>query len=141
MSRINSQKVIAGGLVAGIVMNLIDLATGFGILQSDTKEMMERLHLDASTASSVAGTIPWVVIDLVSGFVLVFAYAAMRPRFGPGVTTALISSFTLYFAVTLVLYGFMWMGVFTLLYFVKSSLCALVAVLTAGVAGAAVYKE
>lgn len=141
MTRINVGKVILGGLVAGIVMNIIDFATGYLILMNDMKATMERLHLNAASMDTMAGWIPWILVDMLSGLILVFAYAAMRPRFGPGVRTALVSSFTLYLAVTVVLYGFMSMGIFTPDVYVKSSLCALVSVLVSGVAGAALYTE
>jgi hypothetical protein len=141
MTAINTGKVFVGGLVAGLVMNVIDMATNFTILKADMEAMVTRLHLDPTLMTSPTGIATWVVIDFVFGILLVFTYAAVRPRFGPGPKTAVVAGVTLYLAVTAVLYGFATMGVFTLDLFVKSSACALVSTLAGSLAGAAVYKE
>lgn len=141
MSRMNMPRVILGGLVGGFVMNVIDMITGLTILAEDGRANLARLGLDSTMLETAAGIMPWVIVDFLMGILLVFAYAAMRPRFGAGVRTALISGFTLYVTVTVVLYGFLTMGMFTPGLFVKSSLCALVAVLAGSVSGAALYKE
>jgi hypothetical protein len=141
MSRINTGKVLVGGLVAGVVMNIIDMATNMFILMNDMKAELERLHLDVTIMDSAAGIVPWIVVDFLSGILLVFAYAAMRPRFGPGPKTAMIAGLTLYLGITIVLYGFTAMGLFTMSTFLKGSVCALVSTLAGALAGAAVYKE
>ena len=141
MTGINTGKVLVGGLVGGLVMNVIDIATGYLILMNDMKAMLERLHLDASSLDSPASMIPWVIIDFISGILLVFAYAAMRPRFGPGPKTAFIAGLTMYLMITVVLSGFLSVGIFTTGVFVKSAACSLVSVLAASLTGAAVYKE
>jgi hypothetical protein len=141
MSRINTGKVLVGGLVAGVVMNIIDMATGMLILMNDMKAELERLHLNPAAMESLSGAVPWIVIDFLSGIIVVFTYAAMRPRFGPGPKTAVIAGLTLYLAVTVVLYGFTSIGLFTMSMFLKSSACALVSVLVSALAGSAVYKE
>lgn len=141
MAGINTGKVLAGGLVAGIVMNVIDMTTGFLFLMNDMTATMDRLGLDSSSMNSFAGMAPWIVVDLLLGFIVVFAYAAMRPRFGVGPRTALIAGLTLYLTVTVVLYGFAAMGIFTMGLYVKSSAFSLISVLVASVAGAAVYRE
>ncbi len=141
MTGINTGKVIVGGLVAGLVANVIDMATNFTILMDDMKAMVDRLHLDPSLMTSPAGIATWIAVDFVFGMLLVFTYAAMRPRFGPGPKTALIAGLTLYIGVTAVLSGFAMMGIFTTGAFVKGSACALISTLVSSVAGAAVYKE
>ena len=104
--------------------------------------MVSRLHLDPAVLEpTVAGILPWVTVDFLMGIVLVFTYAAMRPRFGAGAKTAIIAGLTLYLAVTVVLSGFLAMGVFTHGMFVRSSACALVSVMAGSLAGCAVYKE
>ena len=141
MSRINTGKVLVGGLVAGVVMNIIDMATSLLILVNDIKAGLERLHLNPAVMDSFSGAVPWIAVDFLSGILLVFTYAAMRPRFGPGPKTAVIAGLTLYLAITLVLYGFASIGIFTMGLFLKSSVCALVSTLVGALAGSAVYKE
>ena len=62
---------------------------------------------------------PWIVIDFLFGILIVWTYAAMRPRFGPGPKTALIAGITLYLAVTTVLYGFTSMGMMSIRAFAR----------------------
>ena len=141
MTGINTGKVLVGGLVAGIVANIIDAASNFLILANDMKAMMARLNLDPAVMESTAGIAAWVLVDLLFGILVVFTYAAMRPRFGPGPKTAIVAGFTLFCAVTFVMYGLSSMGLMTSDLFLKSSACSLVSVLVSSVAGAAVYKE
>lgn len=141
MGRINMTRVILGGLVAGIVANVIDAVTGMVFMKQDMLDMLQRLNLDASAMDSMSGILPWVVVDLAYGFLLVLAYAGLRPRFGPGPLTALYAGFLLYAAVTITLYGFMSMGLFTADMFVKSAGFAVISTALASLAGGAVYTE
>jgi hypothetical protein len=141
MAGINIQKVVVGGIVAGVVANVVDMATNYFVMMDDMKAMADRLHLDASLLTSPAGMIPWIVVDFVVGILGVFTYAAMRPRFGPGPKTAVIAALTIYVGITAVLYGFTSMGVFPMNTYVKGSVCALISAVLSTVAGAAVYKE
>jgi len=141
MASINAGRVVAGGLVAGVVANLIDFVTNTYILAADFAAWAPTRNIDPATLTSaqVAGT--WVVVDFIYGLLLVWTYAAMRPRFGPGVGTAIFAGLAIFLAPTIVLYGFTQMGVMTTAMFVKGSIGAIVSTLAASVAGAAVYKE
>ena len=141
MGRINMTRVILGGLVAGIVANIIDAVTGMVFMKQDMLDMLQRLNLDPPAMDSMSGILPWVLVDLAYGFLIVLAYAGLRPRFGPGPLTALYAGFLLYAAVTITLYGFMSMGIFTSDMFVKSAGFAVVSTALASLAGGAVYTE
>ncbi len=80
-------------------------------------------------------------MDFVLGLVIVWTYAAMRPRLGPGPRTAILAGLVPFVSVTAVLCGFASMGVFTQAMLVKSSVFALISVVAGSVAGAWVYKE
>jgi hypothetical protein len=138
---INTGKVVAGGLVAGVVANAIDFVTNTYVLAADMQAWAASHNIDPAslTSGAVAGT--WVAVDFVYGLLLVFTYAAMRPRFGPGVRTAVIAGCAVFLAPTIVLLGFTQMGWFTMAMFVKGTIGAIVATLAASVAGAAIYKE
>jgi hypothetical protein len=138
---INAGRVILGGLVAGIVGNAVDFVSNAYLLAADMSANAQRLNLDPAVVNSTGVLVSWIVVDFLYGFLLVFTYAAMRPRFGPGPKTAFVSGVTLYLAVTVILYGFMRTGFFTEPLFLKASLFALVATILASLAGAAVYKE
>jgi len=141
MASINVGRVVAGGLVAGVVANAIDFVTNTYILASDMAAWAPTRNLDPAAMNSGPVAATWIVVDFIMGLLLVFTYAAMRPRLGAGPKTAMFAGLALWFAVTLVLFGFTQMGVFSMALFVKGSIAALINTLAASVAGAAVYKE
>jgi hypothetical protein len=141
MASINVGRVVTGGLVAGVVANAIDFVTNTYVLASDWAAFAPTRNLDpaALTSGSVAAT--FIVVDFIMGLLLVWTYAAIRPRFGAGPKTAILAGLALYLAVTVVLFGFAQLGLMSMALFVKGSVCAIISTLAASVAGAAVYKE
>ena len=141
MAGINTGRVILGGLVAGAVANVVDMTTGYLFMMKDMEANAQRLNLDPHAMETMAGALPWIAVDFVYGLLIVWTYAAIRPRFGPGPKTALYAGFVLYLAVTVVLFGFHTMGFFTPEVFIKSAMWAIVSTVLASLAGAALYKE
>jgi hypothetical protein len=141
MASINLGRVVAGGLVAGVVANAIDFVTNTYVLASDIAAWAPTRNLDPAAMNSGPVAATWMVVDLIFGLLLVSTYAAMRPRFGAGPKTAILAGLALWVAVTIVLFGFTQMGVFSMALFVKGSIAALINTLIASVVGAAVYKE
>ena len=139
MSGINLARVLIGGIVAGVVANAGDYLIQRVILVEDGTQLVQRLNLNPVQVEASATT--WIVMNFLYGILLVFAYAAMRPRFGPGPRTAVISALTLYLAITVVLLGFMSMGMFVQDAFMRSAGLQLVVTLAASLSGAAIYKE
>ena len=139
MGRINTGRVVLGGLVAGVVANALDFVINEYLMKEEGADMAQRLNLSEATLQS--SVMAWIVVDFIWGLLLVFAYAAFRPRFGPGPKTAIVSGVTLWFAVCIMFGGLMSMGIFTLPGFIKYSALTLVSSLSASLAGAAIYKE
>jgi len=139
MSRINTGRVVLGGLVAGVVANALDFVINEYLMREEGADMAQRLNLSEATLQSSVMT--WVAVDFIWGLLLVFAYAAFRPRFGPGPKTALCSGSTLWFAVCIMFGGLTAMGIFTLPGFIKYSAFTLISALAASLAGAALYQE
>ena len=139
MGRINAGRVLLGGLVAGLVANALDYVINEFLMKEEGADMAQRLNLSQDALASSMTV--WIVVDFLWGLLLVFAYAAMRPRFGPGPKTAMLSGFTLWFAVCIMFAGLTSMGIFTPPGFIKYSALTLVSALAASLAGAAVYKE
>jgi hypothetical protein len=138
---INVGKVVTGGLVAGVVANAVDFVTNNYVLAADWQAWASQHNIDAAslTSPSIAGT--WIVVDFVFGLLLVWTYAAMRPRFGAGIQTAFAAGLVIYLAPTAVLFGFTMMGMMTWAMFVKGSCAAIVSTFGAAIVGAALYKE
>ena len=139
MSGINLSRVVVGGLVAGVVANALDFAINTYLMADEMADMAQRLNLNMAAVE--ASTTTWIIVDFVWGLLLVFAYAAMRPRFGPGPKTAAISGLTLWFGVTAVFAGLMAMGLYTQQAYIKSSALALVSTLIPSLVGGYLYKE
>ncbi|OFW40918.1 MAG: hypothetical protein A3J29_22725 [Acidobacteria bacterium RIFCSPLOWO2_12_FULL_67_14b] len=137
----NTGKVVVGGLVAGVVFNVGDFVINTMLLAAENAEFMKRLGLDPAAMESFAGMAPWIVIDFLFGLLVVWTYAAIRPRFGPGVSTAVIAGIIPFLGATLVLAGFTSMGVFPVAMFVKGTAASLANTLVGTIAGAWAYTE
>ena len=85
MGKINMQKVLIGGLIAGVVLNVIDYLMFGMALQAQMNAAMQALGKPPIGGAQI---IWFVVLDFVAGLTLVWLYAAMRPRFGAGPGTA-----------------------------------------------------
>jgi hypothetical protein len=141
MSAINTGKVVAGGLLAGLVFNILDFATNAIFLADDFAANAQRLGLDPAVGESPAGIATWVVIDFILGLLVVFTYAGIRPRFGPGPKTATYAGLVVYLGITAVVFGFSQIGMFSTSLFVKAAAVSLVTVIIGSIAGAWAYSE
>src|SRR5262245_59197391 len=106
MKPINVPSVIVGGFVAGLVFNIGDFIINVVLLAADNAEMAVRLGLDPTIMEKPAGILPFVAIDFLFGWLAVFTYAAIRPRFGPGPKTALIAGLIPFLATVFLMIGF-----------------------------------
>src|SRR5207245_9650677 len=88
MGRINWSRVILGGLLAGLVLNVVDYIYYGVVMKQDMAAAMQALG-----KQPIPDSIIWVFVvwDFVMGIGLVWLYAAIRPRFGAGVKTAVIA--------------------------------------------------
>lgn len=138
---LNTGKVVAGGLLAGLVFNVGDFLINAVLLAAENRDFLTRLGLDPAAMETFTGMLPWIVIDFLFGLLVVWTYAAIRPRFGPGVRTAVLAGLIPFVAVSLVLAGFTSMGVFATSMFVKGTVASFVNVTVGSIAGAWVYTE
>ena len=139
MAGINVGRVILGGLVAGLVMNVVDGVTNGAILGARWEAETKRLGIDMSQQSqALAG---WVTFDFLCGIVLVWLYASIRPRYGPGAKTAVIAGLALWFITHLAFAAWVFTGLYSLGVVAASTIGGLVAGVAGGLAGCALYKE
>ncbi len=141
MAAIHTGRVIVGGLIAGVVFSVLDMVTNTVILADEMSANLTRLNLNPADMQRASVAVAWVLADFLLGFLIVWTYAAIRPRFGPGPRTAMLAGFVIFAGVTFVLFGFTAMGVFTSSLFVKSAIAALVTTLVGSVAGGWAYRE
>ena len=86
MGKINLKGVIIGGLVAGVVLNIVDFLL-FGVVLRD--EMAAIMQAMGKPPVSSSMMIWFTFLDFLVGIFLVWVYAAIRPRFGAGPGTAI----------------------------------------------------
>ena len=141
MAGINTGKVITGGLVAGVVLNVLDFLNNYLIVGQDFRDNATRLGLDPAVAESPTGIATWVVIDFIIGILLVWTYAAIRPRFGPGPKTAIFAGLVPWLGISLVLLGLSQGGIMPTALWLKMAVITLVITCVAAVAGARMYQE
>ncbi len=139
MSGINVRRVILGGFVAGLVANAFDFVITSYLMATEFAAMLARLNVSESAVQS------WIWVfaaaDFVWGFLLVFTYASIRPRFGPGPKTAIVAGVLLWLAFAIAVLILMAIGLHTLQSYLKSSALYLISALVSSMVGAALYKE
>lgn len=105
MGKINMMKVLVGGLIAGLVLNVIDTVLFGFVLKDQMAAAMASINRPAMTNAQI----PWFVfLDFVAGIFLVWLYAAIRPRFGAGPATAAKAGLAAWFLGNLLVTMFMW---------------------------------
>lgn len=139
MGKINLGRVILGGLLAGIVVNIGEFILNEPILGEQWAAAMASLNRPPIGGSAIAW---FIVMGFVLGIVLVWLYAAIRPRFGAGPKTAIIAGLAVWFFAWL--WGFSSTAVMGLLpdrLVAITIVWGLVEVCIASLAGAWLYKE
>ena len=139
MGKINLQKVIVGGFIAGLVLNVFDFLV-YGVwLKNDMNAAMVALNRPAMSTNMILW---FVFLDFLFGIWLVWLYAAIRPRFGAGPRTAVIAGVAMW-----VLFSLLHtlseapMGLFPQRLMVITTVTSLIAWPIAAAAGAKFYSE
>ena len=136
---INTARVLIGGLVAGLVINVGEFILNEPILGEQWVAAMESLNRPAMEGSAIG---IFVVLGFLLGIASVYLYAAVRPRFGAGPKTAVCAGLLVwFFAYLYPTIGFAAMGMFPTGLLVTSVVWGLVEIPLATVAGAALYRE
>lgn len=143
MGKINWTRVLLGGVLAGLIINLFEFLANSVFLAPDWEAMMKALGRTNFPSSSAA--VIFLIWGFLSGIAAIWLYAAIRPRFGPGVKTAVLTGFA-FWLLTIVLRTIDDAGVgYPFLYpprlLTILMVVCLVQFVAASVAGAWVYKE
>jgi hypothetical protein len=139
VASINTRGLVVGGLVAGLIINLSEFILNGPVLGADMMAALTARNLPPIGGSAIA---VFVALGFVLGVLLVWLYAAIRPRFGPGPKTAAIAGvlvwFLAYFWSTV---GFGMMGVFPSRLLVIGLVWGLVELILAALVGGRLYSE
>ncbi len=134
MGKINVGRVILGGIVAGIVGDLLDFPVDGVWLAKSWNDGMQALGHSPLTTNQAL----WFnVLGLVIGLVAIWIYAGIRPRFGAGVKTAIYAGVAVWILGFLVPnVSFMWLeGLFSKHLTLYTTLGALVECVVGTIAG------
>ncbi len=139
MHGINTARVVIGGVVAGLVLNVGESILNMVVLGADMKAAMARLNLPPVEDRGIG---VFVALGFALGILTIWLYAAIRPRFGPGVKTALCAGAAVwFFAYCYGSVGMAVMGMFPGRMMAIGVIWGLGEMLVAAVAGAYLYKE
>ncbi|HEY8091724.1 MAG TPA: hypothetical protein VIF09_27860 [Polyangiaceae bacterium] len=134
----NVRRILLGGLAAGLAMNLLDFVTNAILFKKAWADAYAALHLAPSDAA-VGGF--WTAFDLLAGILIAFLYAAMRPRFGAGVRTAVIAGGVEWLLVHMTLGSHFVDGVFPAGALLGTGALELVSAVLGGVVAGKLYVE
>jgi hypothetical protein len=139
VGHINMTRVVLGGLLAGLVINISEFILNAIVLEADMNAALARMNLPPVGMNAVA---VFLVMGFVLGIVSVWLYAAIRPRFEPGAASAAGAGLIVWFlAYCYGSIGFAAMGMFPARMIAIAVIWGLFELVIATVAGAWVYHE
>lgn len=140
--KMNMSKVLIGGAIAGIVLNVIDYITQTWLL--GPRFMAELDAFKPGMGASMTqgnGVITYVLMDLLLGILLVWLYAAIRPRFGAGPRTAAYVALFVWAISAICYYGYLQMGMMSGGLWGLFSIVGLITLAIGAMVGARFYSE
>jgi hypothetical protein len=140
MNKINLGRVILGGIVAGIVIDLFEGILNGVVLANQWAGVMS--GLGRSGTMSIKQIAAFNVWGLATGILIVWLYAAMRPRLGAGPKTAVCAGLVVW-ATAYVLGSAapVFLHLFPVGLILTGLAVGFVETMVAGVAGAYFYRE
>jgi hypothetical protein len=140
MGKINGMRVFLGGLLAGVVILILGFATFWMYSEKLWDSALKALGHEVPTSAGIF--VYAIVSSFILGILAVWLYAAIRPRYGSGATTAVCAGLSVWFFSSLFPNaGFGFMGLFPANVLVIDTLTSLVIYVIATLLGAWVYKE
>jgi hypothetical protein len=85
MGKINIGRVVLGGFVAGLIINVFEFVLNAIVLADVWPGIMQSINRPQMSGNEI---VLFNLYGFIAGFAAVWTYAAIRPRFGAGVKTA-----------------------------------------------------
>ena len=140
MGKINWGRVLLGGIVAGIIIDVVEFVLHGVVLGQEWRQAMEALGRPLQ--ETVGNMVFYVLLGFAYGVLAVWLYAAVRPRYGAGPNTAVRAGFGVWLlGYLLPTLGWAPMGLFPGQLLRIALLAGLAEILVATLAGAWFYKE
>jgi hypothetical protein len=141
MGSINTGRWFIGGVAAAIVLFIIDFVLNGVVLMEQWNAAMAALQ-QPPMGESVGEIVLYAILSLIVGLTAVWIYVGIRPRFGPGVMTAIWAGIATWILACLVPNAFFVMsGLFPAQLLWTVIIVGLVQMPVATVVGAWLYRE
>lgn len=142
MIALNTRRVVLAGLAAGVVLNVIDFIGNTFILGGRTQMELDAVNpLLWSALNNPRNIFVFVGLDFTVGILVVWLYAAIRPRYGAGPATALRAGVFAWLLSSLMWSFFTLMGIYSVTTFAVSSVLEFVNFVAAAWVGGLLYRE
>ncbi len=139
MHKINNGRLILAGIVAAVILDLLEYVSNGVLLAGAWADSLKKIGVAPLT---VRGIIAFNVWSVVVGFLAIWLYVAIRPRFGLGPKTALISAAVVWvLAWPLAMVAPLAMHMIPRTLAIDTSLLAIPGIAIAVLVGASLYKE
>ena len=139
MAKINMGRVILGGLLAGVIVNIGEFVLNMAILGTQWEAALKALNRPQFSGEVIAF---FVLLAFALGIFAVWLYAAIRPRFGPGPLTAICAGLVVWaLAILYPTGGALPMGLFPRHLLLYTAAWEFFEVPIATLAGAWIYRE
>jgi hypothetical protein len=137
--KVNWARVIGGGLLAGLVGNLLQIAYGL-LMRKQVEAAMRAANREfVPTPAVIVSHFLWT---FVIGIAAIWLYAAIRPRYGAGPRTAVRAGFAVWlFAHATFAIATVTLGLFPASLMAIEAAWGLIERLVSTLAGAAIYRE
>lgn len=139
MASINTGRLVLGTIAAGLVINVVETVVNTFIVADAMAELLASMNLEPVGGAAIAG---YILLAFALGFLIVWTYAAIRPRYGAGPATAMRAGLAVWAAFYLLGVGSTWlMGVAPSHLYLHTLLYTLPMMLAAAYVGGRVYRE
>ncbi len=140
MGGINMMKVLIGGIAAGVVINLGQFVVHMYLLADASAAIMAAMGGPSEPTGMMIGI--FNVLGFATGITMIGVYAAIRPRCGPGIGTAIGAGIIVFILSELIPVMFsVAVGVIGFGEYLPFLIATFVLLCAAAVAGAALYSE
>jgi hypothetical protein len=138
MGRINGKRIVLGGIVAAVIVNVGEGLLGL-LLKRDYEAAIRALGIRMEPDLATLLPIAW---SFVVGILAIWLYAAIRPRYGPGPRTAVRAGLALWaFSTVTFSVAMASLRIFPARLMAIATAWSLVEIIVAVVVGASLYRE
>lgn len=139
MTKINMGRVILGGLLAGLIVNVSEFILNMMAFRAQMEGALARLNLPPVGTNAIIG---FVVFGFLLGIMTIWLYAAIRPRYGASPKTGACAGVAVwFFAYLYPSAGMALMHMFSRRLIAVAVVWGFAEIVIAAVAGAWLYKE